>query len=570
MLLAAATASAQPVYQRTRVVDPTGGAGNYTTIQAAINATTPQPGEHWTIRIYGGTYSAALTLGPGKERIDLEGVDGDAVIIDVTNADALVITGGTATNLRNNAIRNLTIKTTGTGGDGIKIDKQALAMPPRNIAIENVAIEVNGAGKSGINSVSSEDVQVVDCRIKSLQGPGVITGARWTIRNSDIEALGIGSNDGLKISGVTDVQVLDSRVNAYQNGINLTASPDVQVRGCYARGGQTGVSVIGSDAKDVLFKDCDILADGSIQNPPGVLAGVLTDFGPGPQAVFDGCRIEAVGASDAVIGFFFEVATFVHILDCKIRAVNTDSTAGAAIGVEASVSTEAPFTAIIGGSISSSAMAEKETEVYDIRLETTQPPAISGTRLSKWKGPVNSAERPRPTAQHLISVPLGSVTSILNTELLQTGEHNVDFDPPHDPGAYRLLVIVGNQAGMSQPVHIVGKDWAGNTITDKIILSDTRKQLGVKPFRSVTRVIVPAKTPGSSGQAVSVGTSDRLGLYYPISAASDVLQQARKPAAGNSYTIEAVGTVTASNATIDVSNTIQNRDSFEWTYLATK
>jgi len=101
---------AQPVYHRTAVVDPTAGAGNYQTIADAIHAITPAANEHWTLRLYPGVYTSPLTLGGTKERIDLEGVDRDSVIIQVTGSDAVVIESGDELS-RMNALRNLTIKT---------------------------------------------------------------------------------------------------------------------------------------------------------------------------------------------------------------------------------------------------------------------------------------------------------------------------------------------------------------------------------------------------------------------------------------------------------------------------
>lgn len=56
---------------------------------------------------------------------------------------------------------------------------------------------------------------------------------------------------------------------------------------------------------------------------------------------------------------------------------------------------------VIGGSVVTSASAEKETEVWDLLQDPEQGDglAMSGTRFSKWKGPIFSGERPRPVTQ---------------------------------------------------------------------------------------------------------------------------------------------------------------------------
>ena len=144
-----------------------------------------------------------------------------------------------------------------------------------------------------------------------------------------------------------------------------------------------------------------------------------------------------------------------------------------------------------------------------------------------------------------------------------------DDNPDGQPDVYRVLSVTGNVFGMNQDVYIVGTNWGGDRIAEKIKLNGAATVNGKRPFASVTSVILPAET--NSGQTVKVGTSNILGLYYPIESSSDVLQQARATDTTTAYTFESVGTIGPDGvdySTVDINGTLQDGDSVQWLLLA--
>jgi hypothetical protein len=80
-----------------------------------------------------------------------------------------------------------------------------------------------------------------------------------------------------------------------------------------------------------------------------------------------------------------------------------------------------------------------------------------------------------------------------------------------DPDFPRVLSITGNAEGITGNVAIEGTNIDGGAITDTIALSGTSTVDGVKAFKTVTSITVPAKT-NDSGDTVTVGTTVKLGL----------------------------------------------------------
>ncbi len=78
----------------------------------------------------------------------------------------------------------------------------------------------------------------------------------------------------------------------------------------------------------------------------------------------------------------------------------------------------------------------------------------------------------------------------------------------------RTLTITGNQAGITGNVVIEGTDAAGVTITDAIAANGTSTVEGVRAFKTVTKITVPAKN--GTGDMISVGTAKKLGLPHKV------------------------------------------------------
>ena len=108
-------------------------------------------------------------------------------------------------------------------------------------------------------------------------------------------------------------------------------------------------------------------------------------------------------------------------------------------------------------------------------------------------------------------------------------------------------------------MYIIGTDWAGNVMTEKITLNGSSTVAGSKPFRTVTKVILPSY---SGSAQVAVGTTNKLGLQFPIATTSDVQQQGRKASSQSAYTLETVGTVDSVYSTVQPDP--NSGDCFEW------
>lgn len=134
-----------------------------------------------------------------------------------------------------------------------------------------------------------------------------------------------------------------------------------------------------------------------------------------------------------------------------------------------------------------------------------------------------------------------------------------------NPDVYRCLSITGNQASEAGNVVIEGTDWAGEYWKSTATLAGATTVNGTKPFKTVTKITVPALT--TAGDTVSIGVIDILGIPDLIELAGDVIEQAQKASAATAYTIEATGTVNAANSTVAVAAITAN-DSLRFTYRA--
>lgn len=85
-----------------------------------------------------------------------------------------------------------------------------------------------------------------------------------------------------------------------------------------------------------------------------------------------------------------------------------------------------------------------------------------------------------------------------------------------NPSMPRNIIIKGNAAGIAGDVVITGTNYAGEVITETIALNAANAVEGVKAFKTVTKINLPAKT-NSSGDTVSIGTGEKLGLPYMLS-----------------------------------------------------
>ncbi len=117
-----------------------------------------------------------------------------------------------------------------------------------------------------------------------------------------------------------------------------------------------------------------------------------------------------------------------------------------------------------------------------------------------------------------------------------------------DPDFPRIVTVKSNASGITNDVVITGTDINGTAITDTIALSGASEVLGVKAFKTVTNINLPAKTNGS-GDTVSVGVGNKIGFPVAIPNASLCFAKSFNGTVDSS-TITAASTVAGSLAAV--------------------
>ena len=102
---------------------------------------------------------------------------------------------------------------------------------------------------------------------------------------------------------------------------------------------------------------------------------------------------------------------------------------------------------------------------------------------------------------------------------------------------------------------VYGTDQWGESIVEEIPLNDTTAVVGKKAFATITKITMPAKI-NATGDQVSVGYSNVLGIVSPLESSADALEFARKASAATAYTTEAMGTLDVGYAATTVSEDV--------------
>jgi hypothetical protein len=505
--------AAGPVHHRTLIVDPQGTPdANFETISDAITDISPQGNDVWTILIYAGEYDETLTLGLGKKYINLVGVDPEAVIIAPSSGAAITISGSGD---RENHISNLTVKP--ANGDGIVLGSAC--------SLTNVTVEVDGEN-TAVKADGKSDINISGCLL-------------------------IGDEKGLELTGeCEDVTVTSTQITANGYGVYIEDGDNISLL----------YSQIKAEASQHL-RGVYIVEDES-----AALGDIL----------IQGCRIEAIVTTapsliDYPICRALEVVdapasgSQVRVVDCRLNATTERTIGEEAIGVYGG---EADAVTVLGGVIYTTAADEKVTDLFDLYSNATGAVAMAGTRLSKWHGPIVSAERRRVVVQRALDADAADDDGIHAAYTLPETEGVWVNTGITDPDVYRVLSVKGNLLGMNQTVYIHGTDWAGNPITDAIQLSNLLTVSGNKAFMTVEKIFFPAR--GATGQTVQIGTSEKLGLFVPLGAAADVILQGELVSGVYEQGDPPAGGIDAVYSTIDPVPTISDGDSFEWTILATQ
>lgn len=106
------------------------------------------------------------------------------------------------------------------------------------------------------------------------------------------------------------------------------------------------------------------------------------------------------------------------------------------------------------------------------------------------------------------------ITAVLASTALTTETQTIT-DNITEPDVPRNVRIKGNDAGITGDVVINGTNINDDSISETLALDGTTEVQGNKAFKTVTSIELPVQN--SSGDEVSVGTDNKLGLPYKLS-----------------------------------------------------
>ncbi len=111
---------------------------------------------------------------------------------------------------------------------------------------------------------------------------------------------------------------------------------------------------------------------------------------------------------------------------------------------------------------------------------------------------------------------LGTNTAILAASTLADAASTVITTILTALDVPRVLLVKGNAAGIAGNVLLEGADANGRAISETLALNGSSAVVGTTAFARVHRVTLPPRT--ASGNTVSVGTGNRLGLWHALAA----------------------------------------------------
>lgn len=126
-----------------------------------------------------------------------------------------------------------------------------------------------------------------------------------------------------------------------------------------------------------------------------------------------------------------------------------------------------------------------------------------------------------------------------------------------NPNVPRNIVIKGNASGMIGDVGITGTNYNDEVITEVLTVNGATAVVGAKAFKTVTLIQMPGKT-NASGDTISVGTGEKLGLPYLLSHNTVYLAFKDNVKEANAPTVTVSATAIESN-TIDLDSALNSK-----------
>jgi hypothetical protein len=114
----------------------------------------------------------------------------------------------------------------------------------------------------------------------------------------------------------------------------------------------------------------------------------------------------------------------------------------------------------------------------------------------------------RKYLEYAITPILGAATTI-HAAIPLTAGAQTSYALTTQPDVPRVLTVKGNAGGISGNVKIYGTNFSDVAISDTIALSGASEVAGIKAFKTVTMVDLPAETHGGT-DTVSIGVSQTI------------------------------------------------------------
>jgi hypothetical protein len=117
--------------------------------------------------------------------------------------------------------------------------------------------------------------------------------------------------------------------------------------------------------------------------------------------------------------------------------------------------------------------------------------------------------------QHYQITPASATATAIHAAVtLADGEPTTVTTEITNPDVPRTVTIKGNAAGITGDVVITGTNILDGEITDTIALNGSTEVEGVKAFKTVTQIVLPART--QAADTVSVGMAKKFGMPHIV------------------------------------------------------
>jgi hypothetical protein len=116
---------------------------------------------------------------------------------------------------------------------------------------------------------------------------------------------------------------------------------------------------------------------------------------------------------------------------------------------------------------------------------------------------------------HYQIAPATSSATFVHAAIALTDEEQEITTAITDPDVPRTVTVKGNASGITGDVVITGTNVADEEITDTIALNGATEVEGVKAFKTVTQIDLPAETHAGT-DTVSVGVAKKFGLPHIV------------------------------------------------------